>query len=635
MTGQAFLEQAFVYLCAAVIAVPLASRLGLGSITGYLLAGVAIGPFALGLVGAEGQDVMSFAQFGVVMMLFVIGLELQPSVLWRLRTSILGFGGLQVLATAALVLPAAVLLGLPWQAGLALGLVVSLSSTPIGLQAVQERGQMGTAGGQTTFSVLLFQDIAVIPMLALFPLLATYEVAAVGAGAPPSLISQLPPWARTLAVLGSVGGIVLGGRFLMRPMFRALARTRLREIFTAAALLLVIAITLLMTLVGLSPALGAFVAGVVLASSEYRHELVSDIDPFKGLLLGLFFIAVGASIDFGLIAARPLVITGLVVGVMLLKFGVLAALARAFGLGIDQALLVAFAVPQVGEFAFVLLAFGAEQGVFPVTVSAPLVATAALSMAFTPLLLALNDRVIRPRLGTREAPQREADEVSEHAPVLVAGFGAFGSTVGRLLKANGIGTTVLEFDSDRVELLRRMGLKVYYGDATRHDLLATAGAEHARAIVLALDTPERTLQLARTVQRHFPHLVVLARAFGFEDAHALLDAGVDHVYRESVDTSARLGVDVLRLMGFHGHEAHRAAARFLRHEERTLRELTAHRGDQERYIDAARRAILELERVLEADRSAPDRAADGAWDPQSLRDEVRRGSPAAPATPAT
>lgn len=527
-----------------------------------------------------------------------------------------------MLATAALVLPAAVLLGFPWQAALGLGLVVSLSSTPIGLQAVQERGLMGTAGGQTTFSVLLFQDIAVIPMLALFPLLATYDVVAADA-ATSSLMAQLPPWARTLAVLGSVAIIVLGGRFLMRPLFRALARTRLREIFTAAALLLVIAITLLMTMVGLSPALGAFVAGVVLASSEYRHELVSDIDPFKGLLLGLFFIAVGASIDFALIASSPLLIAGLVGGVMLAKFVVLVMLSRTFGLSTDQALLVGFAVPQVGEFAFVLLAFGAEQGVFPATVSAPMVATAALSMAFTPLLLLLNDRVIRPRWGTREAPEREADAVAGHAPVLVAGFGAFGSTTGRLLRANGVDTTVLDFDSDRVELLRRMGLKVYYGDATRHDLLTAAGAEHARAIVLALDTPERTLQVARTVQRHFPHLVVLARAFSFEDAHALLEAGVHHVYRESVDTSARLGVDVLRLMGFHGHEAHRAAARFLRHEERTLRELTLHHGDEDRYIDAARRAITDLERVLEADRSAPDPAVDGGWDPESLRSEVR------------
>ncbi len=623
MTGQTFLEQAFVYLCAAVVAVPLAARLGLGSITGYLLAGVAIGPFALGLVGAEGQDVMSFAQFGVVMMLFVIGLELQPSVLWRLRTSIVGFGGLQVLATAALVLPVAVLLGFPWQAGLALGLVVSLSSTPIGLQAVQERGLMGTAGGQTTFSVLLFQDIAVIPMLALFPLLATYDVVVADAAASPSLMSQLPPLARTLALLGSVGIIVLGGRFLMRPLFRALARTRLREIFTAAALLLVIAITLLMTMVGLSPALGAFVAGVVLASSEYRHELVSDIDPFKGLLLGLFFIAVGASIDFGLITSSPLLIAGMVGGVMLAKFAVLVVLGRAFGLGTDQALLVGFAVPQVGEFAFVLLAFGAEQGVFPGTVSGPMVATAALSMAFTPILLAINDRVIRPRWGTPEAPRREADAVTAHAPVLVAGFGAFGSTTGRLLRANGVDTTVLDFDSDRVELLRRMGLKVFYGDATRLDLLAAAGAEHATAMVLALDTPERTLQVARTVQRHFPHLVLLARAFSFEDAHALIEAGVQHVYRESVDTSARLGVDVLRLMGFHGHEAHRAAARFLRHEERTLRELTRHRTDEDRYIDAARHAILELERVLEADRAVPHHTADSGWDPESLRGEAR------------
>jgi len=622
--NEGLLVQAFIYLLAAVIAVPVAQRLGLGSVLGYLLAGIAIGPFALGLVGTGGQDVMHFAEFGVVMMLFVIGLELQPALLWRLRGPIVGLGGLQVLVTTGVVAGLAVALGFGARAALAIGMTLSLSSTAIVLQTLSERGLLSTAGGQSSFAVLLFQDIAVIPMLAIFPLLAEPGAGAVAAeehGG--TLVSHLPAWGQTLAVLAAVGLVVAGGRFVLGPALHQIARTRLREIFTAATLLLVVGIALLMSAVGLSPALGTFLAGVVLANSEYRHELESDIDPFKGLLLGLFFIAVGASIDFGLIVSRPMLIVGLVVGILAVKLGILYALGRVFRLSLDQALLLAFGLPQVGEFAFVLFSFAAQQGVLPASTIGPLVAAVALSMAATPLLLLCLERVLLPRVGTLEAVGREPDVVDEASPVLIAGFGSFGSTIGRLLRASGVPTTVLDVDSDRVDLLRRMGLTVYYGDATRHDLLHTAGAARARLFVIALDSPERTLELVHTVRKHFPQLTIMARAFDWQDAHDLLDAGVTHVYRDTLDTSLRLGADALRLLGFRAYRAHRAAQRFLRHDEESVRELTDRRADRSVYVSAARQRIEELERMFEADRAEPALDRDSGWDAESLREEFR------------
>jgi monovalent cation:proton antiporter-2 (CPA2) family protein len=638
VSGQGFLVQAFIYLAAAVVSVPIAKRLGLGSVLGYLLAGVAIGPFGLRLLGTGGQDVMHFAEFGVVMMLFLIGLELQPALLWRLRGPILGMGGLQVAATAAVVAGLAAAAGLPWRPALAVGLVAAMSSTAIVLQSLGEKGLLRTAGGQSAFAVLLFQDLAVIPILALFPLLATGRrgEGADDAAHAATWVGGLPAVAQTLAVLAAVVTVVVSGRFLVGPLFHAIARTRLREIFTAAALLLVVGIALLMTQVGLSPALGTFLAGVVLANSEYRHELESDLEPFKGLLLGLFFIAVGASIDFALVVARPLLIAGLVLAVVAVKATVLYVLARGFRLGTDQSLLLAFALPQVGEFAFVLLSFARQEGVLGATITSPLVAVVALSMAVTPVLMLLNERLLQPRFGVPARAERPPDAIEGHGPVLIAGFGGFGSTVGRLLKANGVATTVLDIDSDRVELLRKLGLAVYYGDASRPDLLEAAGAGQARLIVLALDSPERTVALARAVRRRYPHLTILARAFDWADAHELLDAGVTHVYRASVDTALRTGADALHLLGFRAHQAHRAAQKFLRHDEESVRELTLRRGDRDGYLGAARTRIEQLERLLLAD--LEDRGSlerDAGWDAESLREEARqRAASTAGAPPA-
>lgn len=626
MSSETLLFDAFIYLTAAVVAVPVAKRLGLGSVLGYLLAGIIIGPFVLGLVGEEGQDVMHFAEFGVVIMLFVVGLELEPALLWRLRAPILGLGGLQVLVTAAVVTGLGLALGLAWQPALAVGMTLALSSTAIVLQSLNEKGLLKTAGGQSSFAVLLFQDIAVIPMLALFPLLATGHGGGAGHGdeahAATTFVSGLPPWAQTLAVLSAVAAIVIAGRYLLRPIFRALAATRLREVFTAAALLLVVGIALLMTEVGLSPALGTFLAGVVLANSEYRHELESDIDPFKGLLLGLFFIAVGASIDFALILRQPLVIVGLLVGIMIVKFVILFALARLFKLSLDQSLLFAFALPQMGEFAFVLFSFANQEGVLAPVLTSPLVAAVALSMALTPLLMIANERLIQPHFGTKQSEAREADAIDEQTPVIIAGFGDFGATVGRLLRANGVPTTVLEIDSDRVDLLRRLGLKVYYGDATRHDLLEIAGAGRAKLLILALDNPDTTLDLVHIVRKHFPHLTILARAFEWEDAHDLLEHGVTHVYREALDTSLRMGEDALRLLGFRAYQAHRAAQKFRRHDDISLRLLTINREDRTWYINTARSRIEDLEELLLADLTGAATDRDAGWDAESLREEV-------------
>ena len=631
MSAEGFFVQAFVYLAAAVVAVPVAKRIGLGSVLGYLVAGLVIGPFGLGFVGSEGEDVMHFAEFGVVMMLFVIGLELEPALLWRLRRPILGLGGLQVLATTGLFTGIAMAVGLSWQAALAVGMTLSLSSTAIVLQTLAERGQLKTTGGQSAFSVLLFQDVAVIPMLALMPLLATGSHGASGDGgheAATSWISGMPPWMATLTVLGAVAGIVFGGRYALQPFFRVLGSVRMREVFTAAALLLVIGIALLMTRVGLSPALGTFLAGVVLANSEYRHELEADVEPFKGLLLGLFFISVGASMDVGLVVERPGLILGTATGLVALKFGVLAALARGFGMPEDETFLFALALPQVGEFGFVLFSFANQEGVLAPAVTDPLVASVALSMAVTPLLLILNERLIRPRFGTREAPSRPPDAIEEHSRVLVVGFGAFGSTLGRLLNANGVRTTVLDFDSERVELLRALGLKVYYGDATRPDLLEVAGARDADLLVIAVDTPEKTLQVAHAAMKHFPNLTILARAFDWQDAHDLIEAGVHRVYREGLDASLRMGSEALTLVGFRAYQAERASQKFLKHDEESVRQLTRARGgDRASYLSAARSRIRELESLLRSDLADPDLERDAGWDPETLREEAREQTP--------
>ena len=628
MHGEGFFYQALIYLAAAVVSVPIAKRLGLGSVLGYLIAGIAIGPFALGLVGEEGQDVLHFAEFGVVMMLFLIGLELEPSLLWRLRSSILGLGGLQVGITGATITAIAIAVGLDWRSGLAVGLILSLSSTAIVLQTLQEKGLMKTGGGRSAFSVLLFQDLAVIPMLAILPLLARSGAAhgAAEAGHSTTWVEGLPGWATAVVVAAAVAAIVIGGRLLMRPAFRFIARAHVPEIFTAAALLLVVGIALLMSRVGLSPALGTFLAGVVLATSEYRHELEGDIEPFKGLLLGLFFISVGASIDFAQIVSRPALIGGLVAALIVVKFVILLILGRVFGLGQDQNLLFSFALAQAGEFAFVMFSFATQQSVLRLEVASPLIAVVALTMALTPLLMLVNERLVQPHFGTREKDEREADVIDESNPVIIAGYGRVGTIIGRLLRVSGISATVLEIESDQVELLRKLGHKVFYGDASRLDLLRAAGADSARVLVIALDDPERILELVETARKHFPHLKVLSRAIGRTHAYELLEAGLDTVYRETLDSSLRIGFDVMRELGIPGFEALRRMRRFRVHDERALRELSGKRTDTKNYMHLVRQQSEELERVLATDSSDLWSDVDAAWDTEGLANELGRTS---------
>jgi monovalent cation:proton antiporter-2 (CPA2) family protein len=627
MHGEGFFYQAFIYLTAAVVSVPVAKRLGFGSVLGYLIAGMVIGPFVLGLIGEEGQDVMHFAEFGVVMMLFLIGLELQPALLWRLRGPIMGMGGLQVGVTAAIGTAILIVVGLPWQPALALGMILSLSSTAMVLQTLAEKRLTGTDAGQTSFSVLLFQDVAVIPMLAILPLLATASVHQAGldsghtADTAQTWVAGLPGWSQTIAVLAVVGVIVLAGRFLARYLFRFIARTRMREIFTAAALLLVIGVALLMTKLGLSPALGTFTAGVVLANNEYRHELESDIEPFKGLLLAVFFIAVGASIDFELILADPGTIFLWVGALVLVKWIVLFILGRVFRMGLDQNLLFAFLLAQGGEFAFVLFSFATQSGVLaPETVN-PLFAVVTISMALTPIFLLVNEKLLQSRIGTKRVLDREPDVIEEENPVIIAGFGRFGNVVGRLLTANGIGATVLEYDSDHVEMLRKLGFKVFYGDASRYDLLVSAGAENARLLILALDDHDRRLQLVETVSKHFSHLTILARASGRWQAYELLQAGVKYVYRETFDTSLKLAVDALRMLGFRAYQATRASKTFRRHDEESVEELSHMSHDRKAYFSAARQRIQDLEQIILEELKETGASRDAGWDTDSRREE--------------
>jgi monovalent cation:proton antiporter-2 (CPA2) family protein len=605
-----FLIGAFVYLAAAVIAAPAFARLGLGSVLGYLMAGILIGPSVLGLVGSEGADVMHFAEFGVIVMLFLVGLELQPSKLWELRKPILGLGGAQVALTAAAIGGAAFALGLDWKAALAAGLILAMSSTAIVVQSLNERGLLKTAAGQSSFSVLLFQDIAVIPMLALLPLLAAAQGADDHGG---SFIAGLPGWAQALAVLAAVAAIILAGRYLMRPLFRWVAGTGIREIFVAFALLIVVGITLLMGFVGLSAALGTFLAGVVLAESEYRHELEMDLDPFKGLLLAIFFIAVGSGIDFSLLMRMPGTLIGTVVGFVLVKLAVLAALALLFRMNRADASRFSFSLAQGGEFAFVLISFTLGLKLLDADLAGLLVAAVAISMALAPLLMLFDDKVMQPMFA-RDGTEREADQIDEsEARAIIAGHGRFGMTVGRLLQANGIKAVVLDHDAEQIDALRKFGFKVFYGDASRLDLLEAAGAKEAKIFVLAIDDREKALEIAETVNTHFPHLKILARAFDRAHAYQFLNRGVENVYREVFGSSVDLARDALVALGRHPFEAQRAANLFKAHDEELMRMAAAHFEDQTKLVDIARTARAEIANVLQADHGGKQEA-DPAWD---------------------
>ncbi len=609
---EGLLFQAFIYLLAAVATVPIAKQLGLGSVLGYLLAGVIIGPHLLGLVGQGEGGVMHVAEFGVVMMLFLVGLELRPNLLWRLRGPIIGTGGAQVIVTTMVVAGLASAVGLKIKPALAIGMIFSASSTAIALQTLTEKSLLKSKGGQTSFSVLLFQDLAVIPILAILPLLAVS-----GAVSPSAQQGgHGAPWQRALLVVGVVAAIVGGGRFLVRPVFRYLASTKLHEIFTAAALLLVVGIALAMEKVGLSPALGTFLAGVVLAESEYRHELESDIEPFKGLLLGLFFISVGSSIDLPLVKSQPVMILGLVLGLIIIKFLLLFGIGKITNLEKSQNFTFAFALAQGGEFAFVLISFAAQNQVIDQRIGNVLVATVALSMVASPFLFTINERFVQPMFSS-QLPDREADEIDEKGnPVILAGFGRFGHIIGRVLNLQGVKTTVLDLDADQVDLVRKLGVKVFYGDASRLELLRAAGAASAKLLIIAIDDEEKSLEMVEMAHKHFPNLQILARAAGRDHAYRLLNHGVKHIYRETLGSSLDLSVNALRLLGFRAYEAQRAAKAFRDYDEQTVRELAQFSEDETQLIAKAKEQIRSLDEIFEMERHR-NRPSDAGWDPPS------------------
>jgi monovalent cation:proton antiporter-2 (CPA2) family protein len=574
-----FLGQALIYLAAGVIAVPLFKRIGLGSVLGYLAAGMAIGPWGLGLIG-DPQTVLHFAEFGVVMLLFLIGLELDPRRLWALRRPIFGMGSAQVLATAAAVAAIAIALGQPLTVALVAGMGIAMSSTAIGLATLQERNLLATTGGQAAFSVLLFQDLAVIPLLLVAGLLTEGESA--------------HDWRAAAVGVALIAALIGGGRFLLRPTLRFIAGTRLREVFVAAALLLVIGIALLMQAVGLSMALGAFLAGVILADSEYREELEIDIEPFKGLLLGLFFIAIGMSVDLGLFARVPLLVLGAALGIVALKIAILFPVANLFGYcGRADAGLFAVALSQVGEFAFVL--FAAAGPLLPPATAALLNAAVAVSMVTTPLLFLAYDRLSARRLETAEA-----DVVDEGNPVIIAGFGRFGQVISRVLSGLRIRATLIDHDPNQVELVRRFGNPAYYGDATRLDVLERAGLARARLLIVAIDDGAAALRVVQQVRRRYPNLAIVARAHARTDAYEYMDLGVPAV-RETFGSALDAAERALRLLGHGPAAAQRVIAQFRRHDEEMMELQAPHRGEVKQLIALNQQGRRDLEKLLTAE----------------------------------
>lgn len=621
------LFQAFIYLCAAVIAVPIAKRLGLGSVLGYLLAGIIIGP-VIGLVGSETQQIQHFAEFGVVMMLFLVGLELKPSMLWQMRNRLIGLGGLQVGVTALLITGGALMMGVYWSVALAIGLIFSLSSTAIVLQTLNEKGLTKTEGGSSCFSVLLFQDIAVIPMLALIPLLMLPELAgSVSQGAATaadhheefSLVAGLPGWAHALVVLAAVATVLLGGHYLSRPLFRFIAESRLREIFTASALMLVIGIALLMTLVDLSPALGTFLAGVILANSEFRHELESNIEPFKGLLLGLFFITVGAGINFGILFSDFAMIIGLTVGVMFIKGAVLYSLARLFRLEMAGRWLFTLGLAQAGEFGFVLLSFSLQNHVIPAEIASTLSLVVALSMLLTPALFILYDKLVLSKVPDGEV--KEPDKIDETGTVIIAGNGRFGQIVNRLLVASDVNTVVLDHEADIIDMLGRFGVKSYYGDASRPELLHAAGIETAKALVIAIDDRERAVEMVEHVRRHHPQVQILARAFDVNHQYLLNKAGVDIAIREVFDGSLEIGKAALKAVGMHPFKIEKMSQSFRRHDQAGMDSLyelwdeDTEMSSNKAFLARAKEHGDTLKDLMESDRLQLHDRSDRGWTP--------------------
>ena len=604
MEHSAWLSASLVYLAAAVLAVPLARYAGLGSIIGYLAAGILIGPWGLKLV-TRPEDMLQIAEFGVVLMLFLVGLELEPQRLWALRKPIFGWGSLQLVGSALLLALAALAFGVDWRLAIVAAIGLAMSSTAIGLGVLAERNILATTSGESILSVSLLQDIAAIPILALIPFLAATAGAAGSAGG---------GWLGAAKVVGTIAAIILGGRLLLRPALRWIASSDTPEIFTAASLLLVVATSALMEAVGLSMALGAFLAGVLLAESEYRRELETDIEPFKGLLLGLFFIAVGMTIDFAVVLAQPLLVAATVIGFLLLKAAVLWAMARTMPIPSLERPVFIVLLAQGGEFGFVVFQSAATTGAITAPNASFLIASVAISMLLTPLVLVVADRWWTPRLGG--GARRDVEELKEpqKEPVIIAGFGRYGQIVGRMLYANGIQPTVLDHSAEQIEAMRRFGWRVYYGDATRLDLMRTAGADQARVIVVAIDDIDQSVDCVKMIRANFPRAAIVARARNVQHYYELYELGVTLIERETLDSALMSARSALELLGWQPHRARNLALRFRRHNVAQLAAIAPHRKDEARLIAAAKQGRQQLEQLFAIERQqAAERQARAGW----------------------
>lgn len=608
-----FLLQLFIFFAAAAIAVPIAKKLGLGSVLGYLLAGIVIGPFGLSLIGNV-ESIMHFTEFGVVMMLFLVGLELKPSLLWQMKTPILGMGGSQVVLTTLIVTGSA-LLFLPWQQAFAIGLIVALSSTAIVLQTLREKGLMNTGAGKSIFSVLLFQDLAVIPILAILPLLSTLSLGDGGHNDSALFdIHSLPGFLQLIVTLLAIVSILVLGKYASRPIFRAIAQTGVREIFVAAALAMVVGISLLMIIVGLSPALGTFLAGVVLANSEYRHELESDIEPFKGLLLGVFFISIGASLNFLLISENILLIVGIVLSLVIFKWLALMTTGFIFKMAKKERALFAIALAQGGEFAFVLFQFSKTNGVLPSSVIEPLISAVAISMFLAPLLFVTYERFSSDDENEENKKEQDTVEKSGHK-VIIAGFGRLGTDLGRFLISTGIKPVIVDNNASNVDVLRKFGFEVYYGDITRLDLLESAGAHEAELLIITISDIEKSKELVKLVKKHYPHLKISVNAHDRSSSYDLLDLGVKNIRIETFGSAINLGQDALELLGVDPYEAYRMSRIFKKKDKDMLPELyKIHREDEENYISMYQKHNENLEEIMKLDSNSNDiEKLDKAW----------------------
>ncbi len=628
MTGSLLFE-AIIFLLGAIVCVSIAKKLGLSSVIGYLLAGVLIGPYVLGCIGQEGEDILHFAEFGVVMMLFLIGLEIDPKNFWNMRKTILGMGGLQVAGTMLLSYLFFSFLGFDWIVSLVIAMAVALSSTAIALQTIKEKGLMNTTSGTSSFSILLFQDIIVILMLGVLPLLVDSDniPSIQDSSKQANLLDNLPMGLQTLAIIFSVVLIVVSGKYLIVPVLRKVAKTGVRELLIASAFLIVFSISFLMEYVGLSPALGAFLGGVVLSNSEYKHELESTLEPFKNLLLGLFFMAVGASINFIVIANSPLTIGGILVAIIIIKAIVLFITGRVFGLKLDQNLLLTFGLAQIGEFAFVLLSFAFSLNILNQEQMDMMLVITALSMSMTPIVSMINERLILPKIGTKESITRPLDHIAKSQKIILVGFGHFGSTVGRFLRSHGVEATILDHDSNRVDFLRKMGFEVYYGDASRMDLLESAGIADAKILICAIDNPSITKKISKLVKSKYPHVELMIRAKNRDEAYDLLNLGFENIYRETLDTSLSLAKDVLNKLGFRKYTLHRQVQNFIKYDEESLRRLAKESREDDNYIFKARKEIEEQEKLLDQDLKRGLIDYDTLWDSEQIRKALEKTKP--------